>query len=175
MAEKKQRRAGKPAAAKKSRTAPAKAARPKAAAAEKRSAPAKSAAKPKATRTAKPNATRTAKPNATRTAKPKATRRAKPKQAPRRASRDSSSGFDIAKLLDHPLVADLLAVGAIAAVAAIADHSVKTRTGERESGSSKAVKAAGTAAAAAIGKRLMTEVDAIRDASKAKQAKPGSK
>lgn len=159
MAEKKQRRAGKPAAAKKSRTTPSKAARPKAAAAKKRAAPARSASKP----------------TATRTAKPKAARRAKPKQAPRRASRDSSSGFDIAKLLDHPLVADLLAVGAIAAVAAIADHSVKTRTGERESGSSKAVKAAGTAAAAAIGKRLMTEVDAIRDASKAKQAKPGSK
>ena len=159
MAEKKQRRAGKPAAAKKSKTAPSKAARPKAAAAKKRAAPAKSGAKP----------------TATRTAKPKAARRVKPKQAPRRASRDSSAGFDIAKLLDHPLVADLLAVGAIAAVAAIADHSVKTRTGERESGSSKAVKAAGTAAAAAIGKRLMTEVDAIRDASKAKQAKPGSK
>ena len=155
MAEKKQRRAGKP-AAKKSKTAPSKAARPKAAAAKKRAAPAKSASKP----------------TATRTAKPKAARRATPKQAPRRASRDSSSGFDIAKLLDHPLVADLLAVGAIAAVAAIADHSVKTRTGERESGSSKAVKAAGTAAATAIGKRLMTEVDAIRDASKAKQAKP---
>jgi hypothetical protein len=158
MAEKKQRRAGKP-AAKISKTAPAKAARPKAAAAKKRAAPAKSASKP----------------TATRTTKPKATRKAKPKQAPRRASRNSSSGFDIAKLLDHPLVADLLAVGAIAAVAAIADHSVKTRTGERESGSSKAVKAAGTAAAAAIGKRLMTEVDAIRDASKAQQAKRGSK
>lgn len=160
MAEKKQRRAGKPAAAKKSKTAPSKAARPKSAAAKKRAVPAKSASKPTATRTAKPK---------------QAARRAKPKQAPRRASRDSSAGFDIAKLLDHPLVADLLAVGAIAAVAAIADHSVKTRTGERESGSSKAVKAAGTAAAAAIGKRLMTEVDAIRDASKAKQAKPGSK
>lgn len=152
MAEKKQRRAKKPTAAKKSKAAPSKAARPKAAAAtKKRAAPAKPAAKPKATRTARP------------------------KQAPRRAARDSSSGFDIAKLLDHPLVADLLAVGAIAAVAAIADHSVKTRTGEQESGSSKAVKAAGTAAAAAIGKRLMTEVDAIRGASKAKAAKRGSK
>lgn len=151
MAEKKQQRAKKP-AAKKSRTAPAKAARAKAAiATKKRAAPAKPAARPKATRTTRP------------------------KQAPRRAARNSSSGFDIAKLLDHPLVADLLAVGAIAAVAAIADHSVKTRTGERESGSSKAVKAAGSAAAAAIGKRLMTEVDAIRGASKAKAAKRGSK
>jgi hypothetical protein len=153
MAEKKKRRAGKPAAAKKSKTAPAKAARPKAAAAtKKRASPAKTAA-----------------------AKPKATRKAKPKQAQRRTSRGSSTGFDIAKLLDHPLVTDLLAVGAIAAVAAIADHSVKTRTGEGESGSRKAVKAAGTAAAAAIGKRLMTEVVAIRDVSKAKGSKRGSK
>ena len=93
---------------------------------------------------------------------------ARTKAAPKRATRPASSGFDIARMLDHPLVADLLAVGAIAAVAAIADHSVKTRTGEAESGSSKAVKAAGKAAATAIGKRLMTEVDAIRDVSKAK-------
>lgn len=152
MADKKQRRAGKPAAAKKSKTAPSKAARPKAAAAtKKRASPVKSPAKPKATR------------------------KAKPKQAQRRANRGSSSGFDIAKLLDHPLVTDLLAVGAIAAVAAIADHSVKTRTGEQESGSRKAFKAAGTAAATAIGKRLISEVAAIRDVSKAKKAKRGSK
>ena len=99
----------------------------------------------------------------------------KRKAAPRRAASASSSGFDITKLLDHPLVADLLAVGAIAAVAAIADHSVKTRTGEAESGSKKAVKAAGKAAAAAIGKRLMTEVDAVRAASKTKETKRGSR
>ena len=92
----------------------------------------------------------------------------KRKAAPRPASRrQETSGFDgLAKLIDHPLVADLLAVGAMAAVAAIADHNVKTRTGEAEAGSSKVVKAAGKAAATAIGKRLMTEVDAVRDASK---------
>lgn len=97
------------------------------------------------------------------------------KAAPRRGATSTSSGFDIAKLIDHPLVADLLAVGAMAAVAAIADHSVKTRTGEAQSGSSKAVKAAGKAAAAAIGKRLMTEVDAIKKASKPKDAKRRSR
>lgn len=91
-------------------------------------------------------------------------RKAAPRQSPRRAE---PSGFDgLAKLIDHPLVADLLAVGAMAAVAAIADHNVKTRTGEAEAGSSKVVKAAGKAAATAIGKRLMTEVDAVRSASK---------
>ena len=97
------------------------------------------------------------------------------RKTPRRASRPASSGFDVTKLIDHPLVADLLAVGALAAVGAIADHNVKTRTGEAESGSSRAIKAAGKAAAAAVGKRLMTEVDAIKKASKPKDPKRGSK
>jgi hypothetical protein len=91
---------------------------------------------------------------------------ARPKASPRRASRPSSSTFDITKLIDHPLVADLLTVGAMAAVGAIADHHVKSRTGEAEAGSSKAVKAAGKAAAAAVGKRLMTEVNALRKPSR---------
>ena len=112
-----------------------------------------------------------------KTATPKKPRRtsAKPRAAPRRASQSTSSGFDITKLIDHPLVADLLAVGAMAAVAAIADHHVRTRTGEAESGSSKAVKAAGKAAAAAIGRRLMTEVNEVKKASKPAKAKRGSK
>ena len=131
--------------------------------------------KPKASRpkNAKPAPARTAATKPAPKAKPRAA--ARPKAAPRRATGQSSAGFDIAKLIDHPLVADLLAVGAMAAVAAIADHHVKTRTGEAESGSSKAVKAAGKAAAAAVGKRLMTEVDAVRKASKPKGPKRGSK
>ena len=82
-------------------------------------------------------------------------------------SRLESSGFDgLAKLIDHPLVADLLTVGdPDMPVAAIADHNVKTRTGESEAGSSKAVKAAGKAAATAIGKRLITEAKQIRKSS----------
>lgn len=142
-----------------------KAARPKAkpAAAKKTKATVKKAAAPK-----KPLPKKTA---AKRPAPPP-----RRKAAPRRASSSTaSSGFDVTKLIDHPLVADLLAVGAMAAVAAIADHNVKTRTGEAESGSSKAVKAAGKAAAAAIGKRLMTEVDAVRAASKRPESKRGSK
>lgn len=133
---------------------------------------AKPAAKPGARKPAAKAAPRKsgAKPSPART---KATAKAKAsagkrKAAPRqRSRRQESSGFDgLAKLIDHPLVADLLAVGAMAAVAAIADHNVKTRTGEAEAGSSKVVKAAGKAAATAIGKRLMTEVDAVRGASK---------
>jgi hypothetical protein len=82
-------------------------------------------------------------------------------------SSGNSGGFDsLSRLLEHPLVAELISVGAIAAVAAIADHNVKTRTGEGKKGSKKALKAAGTAAATAIGKRLMSEVDEIKKASK---------
>ncbi len=99
----------------------------------------------------------------------------RPKATARRGSSSTASGFDITKLIDHPLVADLLAVGAMAAVAAIADHHVKTRTGEAETGASRAVKAAGAAAASAIGRRLMTEVDAVRKAAGPAKAKPGSK
>ena len=151
MAEKKTRATARP-AAKKPKKANSKATRPKPAkASQAKAAPARA-----------------------RTAA-KTRRAAKPKPAPRRARRDSSSGFDIARMLDHPLVTDLLAVGAIAAVAAIADHSVRNRTGETEAGSSKALKAAGKAAAAAIGKRLLTEVEAIRQVSKAKKAKSGAK
>ena len=118
-------------------------------------------------------AAKTAKPKAAKTAKPKSaakvpagpkkkTAAAKPRRAEARPAGKASPGFDVAKLMDHPLVADLLTVGAMAAVAAIADHNVKARTGEASPGSSKAVKAAGKAVAAAVGKRLMTEVDQLR-------------
>jgi hypothetical protein len=79
----------------------------------------------------------------------------------------NSAGLEsLSKLIEHPLVVELLSVGAIAAVAAIADHSVKTRTGEGQKGSARALKAAGRAAADAIGKRLSAEVDEIRKAAK---------
>jgi hypothetical protein len=113
-----------------------------------------------------------------KTDKPKAGSRKKKKASP--ASRalvpvkakksrrtGNGAGFDsLSKLLEHPLVAELISVGAIAAVAAIADHNVKTRTGEGKKGSRKALKAAGSAAASAIGKRLISEVDEIKKASK---------
>jgi hypothetical protein len=99
----------------------------------------------------------------------------KPKAAPRRSFSPKTTTFNIADLIDHPLVADLLAVGAMAAVGAIADHHVKKRTGESESGSRKAIKAAGKAAATAVGKRLLTEVDAIKKASRPKRTKRRSR
>jgi hypothetical protein len=68
----------------------------------------------------------------------------------------AKSGLDaIGKVLDHPLVADLIAVGALAAVAAIAESGKLDPTKIK---SSDAVKGAGKAAAAAIGARLLNEV-----------------
>ena len=73
---------------------------------------------------------------------------------------DVSGGVKaLARLADHPLVTDLLAVGAMAAVAAIAAQGVAAKTGKSDAeGSRKAVKAAGKAAAAAIGQRLLKEM-----------------
>ena len=71
------------------------------------------------------------------------------------------------KLLQSPLVAELVAVAATAALAALAEQGF-TAGGEGTRGkrAGKAVKAAGKAAAAAIGRRLGTEVDEIRKAAK---------
>jgi len=70
------------------------------------------------------------------------------------------------KLAEHPLVGELLAIGATAAVAAIAEGSGKGK----KKASTKAVKAAGKAAAAAIGARLISEF-AEGSGKKAKPAK----
>jgi hypothetical protein len=77
-------------------------------------------------------------------------------------AKSKSDGFDgLSKLVDHPLVADLLAAGAMAAVAAIAEHQL----GKSENrGSSKLVKTAGKAAAAAMGRKLMGDIGAITTA-----------
>jgi hypothetical protein len=113
-----------------------------------------------------------------KSAKPKAGDKKKNKKSESRAlvatsprqgggSKKSAGIKDLTGLLEHPLVTELLAVGAMAAVSAIAEHGVKSRNGEVKKGS-KVVKNAGKAAAAAIGKRLVTEFDEIRKASKKK-------
>jgi hypothetical protein len=84
---------------------------------------------------------------------------------------DSRDGMGEAfiKLLQSPLVADLLAVAATAALAALAEHGFNSR-GAPENASGKragrAVKEAGKAAAAAIGRRLSNELQEIKAASK---------
>lgn len=72
------------------------------------------------------------------------------------------------KLVEHPLVGELLAIGATAAVAAIADG---TASKGKKHASAKAAKAAGKAAAAAIGARLIAEFAEGKQPAKAKPAK----
>lgn len=83
----------------------------------------------------------------------------KPKKV-KKAKKDKSGephGIEAlaSKVLDHPLVSDLLAIGAMAAVAAIAESG---KADPAKAKSKDAVKAAGKAAAAAIGSRLLKEV-----------------
>jgi len=71
------------------------------------------------------------------------------------------------KLLQSPLVIDLLAVGATAALAAITESRSSRAQGAMDArGSKKVLKAAGKAAAAAVGRRIATEFDEIKAASK---------
>jgi hypothetical protein len=95
----------------------------------------------------------------------------------RKASSSRRSSGDTAvdallKLLESPLVADLLAVGATAALAAITESRHSRRTGA-DAKSGKTVKTAAKAAAQAIGRRLSSEFDEIRKA--AKTAKSSAK
>lgn len=103
-------------------------------------------------------------------AKAKAKAKSGAKKAIKKVS-GSNKGYEaLAKLVEHPLVIDLIAIGATAAVAALAGHRAggKTSTGKAKS-STNAVKAAGQAAAAAVGKRLMTEYKAVKDVAAAKK------
>ncbi len=81
-----------------------------------------------------------------------------------RRSSDRTAADALIQLIESPLVADLLAVGATAALAAIASSSL--RKGDDGRKSSSALKAAAKAAAAAMGRRLSTEIDEIRNASR---------
>jgi len=82
------------------------------------------------------------------------------------------SGYDaIARLAEHPIVSDLIAIGATAAVTAIA-AGMSSKSGKT---SGKAVKDAGKAAAAAIGARLMTEFKAVKDSAADAKSKAAAK
>lgn len=89
--------------------------------------------------------------------------------APSSNGSHSNGGFKpgeaFIKLLQSPLVAELVAVAATAALAALAEHGFTTGgDGTRGKRAGKAVKEAGKAAAAAVGRRLGTEIDEIRRA-----------
>ncbi|HEX6784267.1 MAG TPA: hypothetical protein VF098_06395 [Sphingomicrobium sp.] len=87
-------------------------------------------------------------------------------------SSGSQGGFDASeafiKLLQSPLAAELVAVAATAALAALAEHGFTTGGDGRGKRAGKAVKEAGKAAAAAVGRRLGYELDEIRKAATAK-------
>lgn len=85
-----------------------------------------------------------------------------------RSRSDESVGEAFIKLLQSPLVAELIAVAATAALASLAEQGF-TSGGDTSRGkrAGKSVKAAGKAAAAAVGRRLGVEIDEIRKAAKA--------
>ena len=84
-----------------------------------------------------------------------------------RRSCDAGMGDAFIKLLQSPLAAELVAVAATAALAALAEHGFTSCGGSRGKRAGKAVKEAGKAAAAAVGRRLGNEIDEIRKAAKA--------
>jgi hypothetical protein len=104
---------------------------------------------------------------------------AKPRQRAsggRSESATEEMGEAFIKLLQSPLVADLVAVAATAALASLAEHGFTHRGADessRRNRAGKAVKEAGKAAAAAVGRRLSIELDEIRAA--AKDAKAGAR
>lgn len=93
--------------------------------------------------------------------------------AVRSQSRSEGTQTDIVdaliKLLQSPLVIDLLAVGATAALAAITETR-SSRTQGAVGSSKKSLKAAGKAAAAAVGRRIQNEFEEITAASKRSDA-----
>ena len=123
---------------------------------------------------AKAKTTKKAAPRTKKAAKPKGSAKggaSKTAKIRAKASKAGQSGYDaLVKLADHPLVADLLAIGAMAAVSAIAGEK-GDKLGAKGRTTSKAVKAAGTAAAAAIGKRLIDEFEGIKKTAKKSAAK----
>ena len=97
----------------------------------------------------------------------------KPRAVAKRTSSGGGSkdgmGDALIKLMQSPLVAELVAVAATAALASLAEHGFASGGGgSRGKRAGKAVKEAGKAAAAAIGRRIGNEFDEIRKASKAK-------
>jgi hypothetical protein len=92
-----------------------------------------------------------------------------------RSNSKEGMGEAFIKLLQSPLVAELVAVAATAALAALAEHGFTTNSdGTRGKRAGKAVKEAGKAAAAAVGRRLANEMDEIRKAAKDTRAGAGA-
>lgn len=120
-----------------------------------------------------------AKSSTAKTASKPGARSARPKaSAPRKSGAKSKSGGGgkasqangaadaLVKLIESPLVAELLAIGASAALASLA--AGRFGRGDEGQGTRRALKTAAKSAATAMGTRLATEVEEIRKASKPK-------
>ena len=94
---------------------------------------------------------------------PKRSKPAKSAAAAGRVDNDMNAADALIGLLESPLVADVLAVGAAAALAAFTTSRVSRR---REGGTKQAIKNAAKAAAAAMGERLSEEFDEIMKSAK---------
>lgn len=102
-----------------------------------------------------------------RTAKPKGAAAAKTRPTKRQKPESSMSASDaLVGLLESPLVADVLAAGAAAALASFTHHRLTRR---RDSNSKVALKDAAKAAATAMGARLSEELDEILESSRTKR------
>lgn len=89
-------------------------------------------------------------------------------KAKTQSAKSTGAAEALFKLAEHPIVADLLAVGATAAVAAIVKSRSDDKGGRK---STRAVKDAGKAAAAAIGARLVEEFRAVKESAEAASKK----
>lgn len=97
-----------------------------------------------------------AKPKKLKADKPKGEKKQKQKQADGARAHPLEA---LSKLADHPLVSELLAAGALAAVAAVAEAGAKNPGAVK---SADSAKRAGKAAAAAIGARLLKEFNGAK-------------
>jgi len=115
--------------------------------------------------------------------KSKARQRAKSDAAPKTAQRRNSGRPErseaetpmsaseaLVGLLESPLVADILAAGAAAALASFTQHRLTRRA---EGNSKQALKGAAKAAAAAMGARLSEELDEILETAKSRVKREG--
>ena len=97
-------------------------------------------------------------------ARPKSAKRSAPGP---KAESGKSAADAVIGLLESPVVADVLAAGAAAALAAFTQHSLSRR---KEGGSKRALKNAAKAAAAAMGTRISEEFEEIMESAKRSRA-----
>lgn len=109
-------------------------------------------------------ATRRAPAGHLRSAAGKTRKATRPRTRAKQQSEGTGAADALVRLLESPLVAEVIAAGAAAALAAITQQALSRKSG----GSNRsALKEAAKAAAAAMGARLSTEFDEIMKSAKA--------